>query len=476
MTIFMIICIYKVGGVIMFKNDKKRTLIMLLVVGVLVVLVGASYAFITFVIDGQKQVIVNAGVLDLYLDEKNEITISNALPMFDEVGMIQEEAFEFSLVNNTTNATNYVLRLKKIESTNELDEYDVKYGLIKEETSYIDHLSYLNDGIIDSGTIAGNDVIDYELRLWIDSEVISNDVIAGKSLSYKLELTASQVETTQSESCFNYTVNDYVVKDYNACAEFLIDKSVETDYADAISQCQYINEDEYSFEENYPTVWQEMVTSGIVTKEYGATITGYTCSDQFVRIPDVVSATVDENGLVQMANSEIEVPVVAIGEYAFYYGAMPKSNKNQSYSVQPLASIRTSSISKVVLPNSVLSISGNAFANLSLTNVELSSNLQVIGYRSFCGNLLNNIELPNSLILIDDLAFQVNNLVTVTIPSNVLHIGANALEFNDNLTKIINKTGRAFDWYDILGSSSSHPGFVTGTVTENDIDVTITSE
>lgn len=458
------------------ENKNKKTIVALLIVGILVVFVGASYAFITFVIDGQKKVIVNAGVLDLYLDEKNEITISNALPMFDEVGMIQDEVFEFSLVNKTSNPTNYILRLKKIASANELDEYDVKYGLIKEDTSYINNLIALNDGVIDSGTIAGNETLDYELRLWISSEVTSNEAIAGKSLSYKLELTVSQVETTQSASCFEYMVNDYVVKDYNTCAEFLIDKSVETEYDRAILECEYITEDEYTFSSNHPTEWQEMIDSGIVSKEYGATITGYTCSDQFVRIPDVVNATVDENGLVQMANSEIEVPVVAIGQGAFAYGLSPKKSNNSNYSVQPLASINAASISKVVIPDTVLVIGQDAFRSLSLTSVEFSSNLQVVESGAFSFNLLSSIELPNSLMFMGEYAFSSNNLVTVIIPNNVLYIRDLSLYGNDRLTKIVNKTGKPFNWHDICFATGSGSSSVTGEVSYNNQTVTITSE
>jgi len=47
-------------------------------------------------------------------------------------------------------------------------------------------------GTIDRGTLAGNEIIDYSLRLWIRDGVTDNNAIAGKSLSYKLKVEGGQ--------------------------------------------------------------------------------------------------------------------------------------------------------------------------------------------------------------------------------------------------------------------------------------------
>ena len=174
-------------------RKRKKVIITILVVCALIAAAGITYAFITQVLTGEKQVVINAGVLDLVLEEENAITISDALPMYDEVGMIQEDVFEFRLVNKTSNSTNYILKLSKIEATNELATSDVKYYLTKEGVGEPKLLSSLPlDGTVDSGTIAGDDTIDYTLRFWIDSGVTDESAIAGKALSYRINAEASQ--------------------------------------------------------------------------------------------------------------------------------------------------------------------------------------------------------------------------------------------------------------------------------------------
>ena len=109
------------------KNKKRHVAkITVFITSVFVIFMSVTYAFITQTLTGTKEVVVNAGVLDLVLEEENAITIANALPMYDEVGMIQDDAFIFRLVNKTSNPTNYILKLSKIDAANELSTSDVK--------------------------------------------------------------------------------------------------------------------------------------------------------------------------------------------------------------------------------------------------------------------------------------------------------------------------------------------------------------
>ena len=174
-------------------KDKKKISIIVLSVFAIIAVISVTYAFITQTLTGTKEVVVSAGVLDLVLEEENAITISDALPMYDQVGIIQEDVFVFRLVNKTSNPTNYILKLSKINADNELSPSDVKYYLTKEGVGEPKLLSSLQeDGTVDSGTIAGNDTIDYTLRLWINSAVTDENAIAGKTLSYRIDVEAGQ--------------------------------------------------------------------------------------------------------------------------------------------------------------------------------------------------------------------------------------------------------------------------------------------
>ena len=72
-----------------------------------------------------------------------------------------------------------------------------------------------------------------------------------------------------------------------------------------------------------------------------------------------------------------------------------------------------------------------------------------------------------------------NQLTSVIIPSSVTRIGERAFykttSSNPNLTKIINKTGKSFDWGYIVNDSSAYD-FITGTVVNSNGNVEVVSE
>lgn len=81
-------------------------------------------------------------------------------------------------------------------------------------------------------------------------------------------------------------------------------------------------------------------------------------------------------------------------------------------------------VTDVIIPDSVISITTNAFSECSkLENVTLSNNLKSIGSCAFytCSSL-TNINLPESLTSISNSAFYGTNLRTINIPSNVSSI------------------------------------------------------
>jgi len=150
-------------------------------------------------LQGTKKQVITAGNLELDLiEDENNITLTNALPMYDEMGMIQEP-FTFRLKNKGTTDINYTLKLVDITTGDKLETSDVKYYLTKDGTGSPALLSNLTDGQVDSGTIAGNQTIEYTLRLWIDASVTENSRISGKSLSYRIDVEVSQkiVEDSQ---------------------------------------------------------------------------------------------------------------------------------------------------------------------------------------------------------------------------------------------------------------------------------------
>jgi len=178
----------------MSEKQKKIQVakISVFITSIFAIFLSVTYAFINLTLQGTKKQVITAGTLELDLiEDENNITLTNALPMYDEVGMLQD-AFTFRLKNKGTTDVNYTLKLVDITTGDKLQTSNVKYYLTKDGTGTPALLSTLTNGQVDSGTISGNQTIEYTLRLWIDDSVTDDSRISGKSLSYRVDVEANQ--------------------------------------------------------------------------------------------------------------------------------------------------------------------------------------------------------------------------------------------------------------------------------------------
>ncbi len=115
----------------------------------------------------------------------------------------------------------------------------------------------------------------------------------------------------------------------------------------------------------------------------------------------------------------------------------------------------------------------------SKKDINIPNNTIIIGLGAFMGNNLTSVIIPNSITTIGDSAFEGNNLTNIIIPENIITIESYAFRKDDysnlNLTKIINKTGKEFDWDAIInGSIGKNYTFVKGTVESDYGNVEVT--
>ena len=156
--------------------------------------------------------------------------------------------------------------------------------------------------------------------------------------------------------------------------------------------------------------------------------------------------------------------VSSIGSLAFALNNLDWVDNGDGDKTQPLVYKRTGA--GTFDKTSILQ-----YVGYNKSSYTVPSTIKRIESYAFYYSRLKKVVLPEGLEYIGNNAFQLCNFNgTITIPSTVTYIGANAFHkvktwtcMNCKMTKIINKTGRAFDWKSITNGPED-ANFVTGTV------------
>ena len=225
---------------------SKKSQLLMSVLGVfalVIVTVGASFAFFNYSRTGETTNTVKSGDISFTYSEVESVTLENAFPVEDSIGANDPNVYEFSVSGNasaSTVALTYDITLisnngktvkadasaEELQSGNFVKGYftndQIKVNLVKNDTSYL--FGTANTGVnlsevtgFTAGTINGSGVIvddqplsadgndTYKLRMWIDKDVDYSNTVDGQdqqtsvgkyngfeySLKVKVDATAS---------------------------------------------------------------------------------------------------------------------------------------------------------------------------------------------------------------------------------------------------------------------------------------------
>ena len=131
----------------------------------------------------------------------------------------------------------------------------------------------------------------------------------------------------------------------------------------------------------------------------------------------------------------------------------------------------------ITFPNTISVKSNTVFDVAKIGTITFESGTKTI-YEGICRDsdgAIDNIILPDGIETIETDSINTRGtMTTLIIPSSVTTIESNAI-YGRNLTTIVNKTRKAFDWNGIL-TGTSGDAFETGTVNDGERIITITNK
>ena len=204
--------------------------------------------------------------------------------------------------------------------------------------------------------------------------------------------------------------------------------------------------------------------------------------------------------IVNLPNS-----LIGIGGWAFEFSNVKKIKFGNKINYIGDYAFEGNLITKIEFPSSLRQLGEGSFANNKLTenvfiynlnsdgtenkkslnsyagaatNIVLPNEIEILGNGALVGGKITSITLNEGLKSIGAYMHNSNTITTITIPSTVETIHTYALfkhqYRNPNLTTIINKTGKSFDWSKITGSNYANQVFETGTINHDNGAIEVT--
>ena len=182
----------------MNKILKNKYILLALILSVILIGVGASYALFSEVLVGERNYVINVGNLQVLLDESatlENIIQNGSIPISDVEGR-KLSGYNFSLVNNEISDLSYTIYIVEDTKEKKTPSNDIKlyytrdYGNVY-ELKYLSDTNNNEKKVLETGVIPKGKTFNYNLKLWIAST--AGNEILGTSYSCHIEVEATQI-------------------------------------------------------------------------------------------------------------------------------------------------------------------------------------------------------------------------------------------------------------------------------------------
>ena len=402
--------------------------IIMLVLSILLIIIGATYAWFTWVSKDNTNLNLTIGeIAEIVYTNGDTISATNIGPVLD---INDGEATSFSFKKRASEPLKTYIYITPTTLPDELKEESFKIALLKSS----DGASYTKvietstvDKTLDTEFLLGTDFSElsityYKVVIYIDGKMENPNTMMGKSFVATIRVDA-EIIPIASEECFVFDEGTQTITDYNPIESY-----------DIHPQCVA------NAQTNLGITEEEATTFCSGGEFQGYTIDGYIAMGA---VADLEGAGIITNVVysacpvdVVIPSSINEVSVTSIGDSAFDSNNLTSVVIPDSVTTIGNYAFRYNNLTSVVIPDSVTTIGEGAFSGNNLTSVVIPDSVTAIGYEAFDRNNLTSVTIGNSVTRIGDYAFSGNNLTSVVIPNGVTTIGMGAFRVN-NLTSVV---------------------------------------
>ena len=488
--------------------------IIMLVLSILLIIIGATYAWFTWVSKDNTNLNLTIGeIAEVVYTSGDTISATNIGPVLD---INDGEATSFSFKKRASEPLKTYIYITPTTLPDELKEESFKIALLKSSdgASYTKVIeTSMVDKTLDTEFLLGTDVSElsityYKVVIYIDGNMENPNTMMGKSFVATIRVDA-EIIPIASEECFVFdegtqTITKYLCNGGGTVTEasYSVDeiKSPSSKYM-SLSKATTID---MTTTQSYPLITDVVIPKTIndVTVKHigdesfatcgkGPLLMSYKENDNNISImpfnndKNIVMDTIESSDC-RLTSVVIPDSVTTIGYRAFQNNNLTSVVIPDSVTTIEDMAFQSNNLTSVVIPDSVTTIGNEAFSSNNLTSVVIPDSVTTIGEGAFGANNLTSVVIPDSVTTIGIFAFIGNNLSSVYIGANsnlteTTGIGMGAFSSsngtytsngttyvdNPNLT-IYNNSGKKFKWYYVTqernDSTEDAYNFITGTV------------